>query len=266
MSSSFDGPLGGAVPPVRDDEPVGLAMPQSGADDEAGTTRSPYAGPATEDIPYVPEGTAPTGSTGPGMSSPPSSGTSSSGLSGVASTATEQGGEVVRETGRQARQLMETTREELTAQAAQQQSRIAGGLASLSDELRAMASSTDQPGMASDLAEQAADRLSSAGSWLERREPGQVVDEVRRFAAEKPGTFLAIAVGIGLIAGRATRGMAASAHDAGSESPSAGRHIDIRDAPVQAPMSDLEQDRDADSIASEWTASSVGETVGGDLR
>ena len=40
-----------------------------------------------------------------------------------------------------------------------------------------------------------------------------LLDDVRRFAARRPGMFLAIAAGVGVVAGRLTRGLAADDND-----------------------------------------------------
>jgi hypothetical protein len=45
--------------------------------------------------------------------------------------------------------------------------------------------------------------------WLEHREPGDLLDEVRRFARRRPGTFLVGAAVAGALVGRLTRGVVA---------------------------------------------------------
>ena len=45
------------------------------------------------------------------------------------------------------------------------------------------------------------------------RDPGALLDEVRSFARRKPGTYLAIALGAGVLAGRLTRGLTAPTDD-----------------------------------------------------
>ena len=105
----------------------------------------------------------------------------------VAQSAKEQVGEVTAEAGRQARQLADQVRFEVTDQAATQQQRVAGGIRSLADELHGMARGSDQDGPATDLARQAADRMQGVAQWLEDREPGSVLDEVRSFARRRPG-------------------------------------------------------------------------------
>ena len=121
-----------------------------------------------------------------------------------------QAKDVTREAGQQVRSLLGQGREELTSQASQQQKKLAGGLRSFSSELGAMADGTSdsaEPGLATDLARNLAERTDAVAGWLDDREPGALLDEVKRFARNRPGTFLAIAAGAGLVVGRLTRGM-----------------------------------------------------------
>ena len=131
----------------------------------------------------------------------------------VAGVAGEQAGQVASEATQQVKQLARQTRGELTEQAATQQKRVASGLRSLSKELSAMANGAEQPGMATDLAQQAGERTNAVASWLEEREPGHVVEEITRFARQRPGAFLALAAGAGFLIGRLGRGLKAAADD-----------------------------------------------------
>jgi hypothetical protein len=124
----------------------------------------------------------------------------------VGDVAREQASGVAAEAGRQGRSLLEQAQGQLQEQAAEGQHRIAKKLLSLSDELRSMAESSNQ-GVAVDVTQQAASRIRDAGHWLEKREPGQVVSEVQSFARRRPGVFLVLAAGAGLVAGRLTRGL-----------------------------------------------------------
>jgi hypothetical protein len=72
-----------------------------------------------------------------------------------------------------------------------------------------MAANGGQSGLGAELARQAADRMHGAASWLERREPADLLDEVRNFARRRPGAFLIGAAVAGLAAGRLTRGLTA---------------------------------------------------------
>jgi hypothetical protein len=152
----------------------------------------------------------------------------------VAQTAKEQGREVVGEASRQARNLYGEARTQLAGQASDQQRRAAGGLRSLADEMRSMADQGSQSGPASELTRQAADRVHSVAGWLENREPGDLVAEVRNYARRNPGTFLLGAAVLGVLAGRMTRNIAAVSN-AGSSGSTAG--ADYRSAYSQ-PVTD----------------------------
>src|SRR4029079_14440947 len=127
----------------------------------------------------------------------------------VADTVKEQAGQVTAEATHQAKQLLAQAQSELSEQAAATQQRVSEGLHALADELSGMARNSDQDGVATDLARQAADKARQAAGWLADRDPGSLLDEVRSFARKKPGTYLAIALGAGVLAGRLTRGLTA---------------------------------------------------------
>jgi hypothetical protein len=135
----------------------------------------------------------------------------------VAGVAGEQAGQVASEATHQVKQLVHQTKGELTEQAATQQQRVASGLRSLSKELSTMAQGSEQSGMATDLVHQASQRTNAVASWLEQREPGHVLDEVTRFARQRPGAFLALAAGAGLLVGRLGRGLKAATDDASDQ-------------------------------------------------
>jgi hypothetical protein len=125
----------------------------------------------------------------------------------VADVAKDQAGNVAAEAKSQAKDLLGQGREELRQQTAQQQDRVASGLHSLSRELGSMASSANEQGLATDLAREASDRARTIATWLESREPGQLLDEVRSFARERPGAFLGLAAAAGVVVGRLGRGL-----------------------------------------------------------
>jgi hypothetical protein len=150
----------------------------------------------------------------------------------VAQVAKDQLGTVVGEAGRRSKDLLEQSRTELTQQAGQQQQRVAGGLQTLSKELHSMSNHEGESGLATDLAQQGADKIGELASWLEDREPGQLVGEVTAFARRRPGTFLLLAAGLGLAAGRLTRGVAAASSS--DQSGSGGQSGSVQISPVQS--------------------------------
>ncbi|GAB3551118.1 hypothetical protein GCM10027404_19640 [Arthrobacter tumbae] len=138
---------------------------------------------------------------------------------GVAQTAGSEAKNVAHEAGAQARNLVGELGSDLKSQAGTQQQRVSDGLRSLSDELNTMAQSSES-GTAQHLVQQAAQRTGSAASWLEGRDPGSLLDEVTGFARRKPGTFLLVAAGAGLLAGRLARGLQGGSES--SSTPSTG--------------------------------------------
>ena len=134
----------------------------------------------------------------------------------VAGTAAEQAGNVAQEVKTQARDLLGEARGQAQGQARAGQQKAADGIRSLSQELREMADGGQQSGTVSEIARQAADRADNLAEWLGRREPGDLVDEVRSFARRRPGAFLLGAAVAGVVVGRLTRGAVDSARaDAG---------------------------------------------------
>jgi hypothetical protein len=133
---------------------------------------------------------------------------------------TEQAGAITAEAGRQAKVLLGQARSELSDQAAQQQQRVAGGLHSLADELTGMVDGSAQDGVATDLARMGADKAREVAQWLDGRDPGSLLEEVRSYARRRPGTYLALALGAGLLAGRLTRGLTAPSTDSSADQAS----------------------------------------------
>jgi len=130
----------------------------------------------------------------------------------VAQTATDQARQVAAETGRQVRDLLGEAQGQARDQASAQQQKAAVQLHSFADELGQMAANGGRAGVASEFARQAAGRLHGAASWLEQREPADLLNEARNFARRRPGAFLIGAAAAGLVAGRVTRGLAANSN------------------------------------------------------
>lgn len=131
----------------------------------------------------------------------------------VAGVARDELHKVGSETKQQAKDLYRQTQTELKDQAASQQKRVASGIRSLSDEFGSMAEKSETQGVASDLAQQAATRAASVADWLDQRDPGALLEEVKGFARRRPGVFIAIAAVAGVVAGRLTRSVIAEAKE-----------------------------------------------------
>ncbi|MGP4030984.1 hypothetical protein [Pseudarthrobacter sp. 1C304] len=137
----------------------------------------------------------------------------------VAETAKTEAANVAAEVKTNAKDLLYQAKSDLTDQAGAQQQKVAEGLRSISTELSSMASASDQPGVASDLVRQAAERSSAVASWLDGRDPGSLVTEVKSFARQRPGTFLLLAAGAGVLAGRLSRSLSAGAPGTDASAP-----------------------------------------------
>ncbi|MBT2555022.1 hypothetical protein [Arthrobacter sp. ISL-5] len=151
----------------------------------------------------------------------------------VAGTAKAEAANVASEVKTNARDLLYQAKSDLTSQAGTQQQKVAQGLRNISGELSSMASASDQPGVASDLVRQAADRSQAIASWLDNRDPGSLLDEVKSFARQRPGAFLLIAAGAGVLAGRLGRSLQAGAPATGSATGTS-----VPRQPIQPPVAE----------------------------
>ncbi|WP_394194063.1 hypothetical protein [Microbacterium foliorum] len=155
----------------------------------------------------------------------------------VIGTAKAEAASVVGEAKTQAKDLYAQTTRELKEQAHTQQQRLAGGLRSVSDELGSMAANSEGSGVASDLVQQVAGRLSGAASWLGDRDPASVLTEVKRYARREPGTFILGAAIVGVAVGRLTRALASNSSEVANcrrASPQSGRSAFLRGTHARA--------------------------------
>src|ERR1700736_2255732 len=106
-------------------------------------------------------------------------------------SASRRARQVVSETARQARDLLGEASGQARDQASVQQQNAARQLRAVADELQEMAAKSGQSGVATEVAQQAAGRIHGAASWLEQREPADLLQAVRDFARRRPGVFLA---------------------------------------------------------------------------
>jgi hypothetical protein len=128
----------------------------------------------------------------------------------VAQSAAEQTKRVTDETGKQARNLLREGQQQLTEQAREGQQQAARGLHTLAEQLEDMYAKSDGSGIGPEVINQAAGHARTVAAWLDDREPGDLLAEVRDFARRKPGMFLAGAAVAGLLVGRLTRGVVAT--------------------------------------------------------
>jgi len=131
----------------------------------------------------------------------------------VMESAKEQGREVAAEAGRQAKDLYGQARTEMTDQARTQQKRAASGLLAVADEAARMADRGGESGPVTRVVRDASGRIAQAGRWLEDREPGQLLDDVKRYARRHPGAFLLAAAALGVVAGRFAKDLTGASND-----------------------------------------------------
>jgi hypothetical protein len=129
---------------------------------------------------------------------------------GVKDVAKGEATNVAEEAKYQARSLVDQTRSQLRGQANNQQSALAEKLHGWASELGSMASKADESGPMSDLAQEASRKVGEFSHWLENHEPADLLEEVKRYARQRPVAFLAIAAAAGVLAGRVTRGAVAA--------------------------------------------------------
>ena len=126
----------------------------------------------------------------------------------VADTAKEEARSVASEAKFQVRKLTDRVGGEVRSQASTQQHRAAGGIRDVGSQFSEMAATTTSSGLARDLVETVGARADRVASWLDQREPQDLLEEVKRFARRRPGVFLAVAAGVGVVIGRLTRSLA----------------------------------------------------------
>ena len=132
--------------------------------------------------------------------------TAAGAASGVKEVARGEVAHVAEEAKYQTRSLVDQTRYELRGQVMNQQSSLASKLNGWASELGSMASKSDESGPMTDLAQEASRRVGEFSHWLDDHEPADLLDEVKRFARRRPGTFILLAAAAGVVAGRLTRG------------------------------------------------------------
>jgi hypothetical protein len=153
--------------------------------------------------------------------------TAADAASGVKDVAKSEVSNLAGEAKYQARNLVDQTRSQLRDQTSNQQSQLASRLNSWASELGSMASKSDDSGPMTELAQEASRRVGEISHWLDNHEPADLLNEVKRFARRRPGTFLALAAAAGVVAGRVTRGAVAANTSVDSDNePSPARAYD----------------------------------------
>jgi hypothetical protein len=164
----------------------------------------------------------------------------------VVDTAKEQGREVAGDVRQQARRLTDQTRDSMSSQVQSQRDRAIGRLRTMSDELRTMSESSQDSGVGARVTRQAGVYAGQLADFLQDREPGELLDQARSFARQRPGVFLLGAAVAGVVAGRLSRGLVDVHRDGRSDADRDDRPpADVGDASLSAPMTGLAGEQDA---------------------
>ncbi|WP_101523145.1 hypothetical protein [Nocardioides houyundeii] len=143
-------------------------------------------------------------------------GTAKDEASRLAGTTKDEVRSVAEEAKTQARNVMGDARTMVDEQSRTGRDRLVETARTFGQDLEEMADN-GPGGMAGDLARQVAGKARELGDRLDGREPSEILEDVRSFARERPGTFLLGALAAGLVFGRVARGAKdASGSDSGS--------------------------------------------------
>jgi hypothetical protein len=123
----------------------------------------------------------------------------------VRQDAAEQARQVAGTAKEQTRTVMSNVGETVRHQVNDQKSKAAQSLRSLSEEMASMSSERDDA--FAGLMSEASTRVGTFSTWVEQREPQDIVRSVEDFARRRPVVFLAGAALAGALTGRLTRGM-----------------------------------------------------------
>lgn len=132
--------------------------------------------------------------------------TASQAASEVTGTAKEQVAEVASEARTQISDLTSQARAQVAEQASTQKDKAASQARSFADQLQSMARGESTEGPTADIVRSLSTKVQELADKLERTEPQQLLDEVRRYARNKPGTFLFGAALAGFVTGRLAKG------------------------------------------------------------
>lgn len=136
----------------------------------------------------------------------------------MAGTVKEQAGNVAQEVSHQTQNLVDDAKQNLQQQARSGTNELAQTLHRWSDQGHALARSDDpEAGDARRYVGQASDKLAELADHVEQRGFDGLVDDVQRFARQRPGVFLLGAGLAGFVVGRMLRGATAGATNGTSD-------------------------------------------------
>jgi uncharacterized protein YjbJ (UPF0337 family) len=177
----------------------------------------------------------------------------------VAGVAQEHVKKVTGEAKDQLRGLMDEATSQIDEQSRTQKSKLAETLRGFGDDLDRMSSQGSDgagSGTAQQLVSQAADQARGLAGHLEDKEPQELLEDVRRFARQKPGPFVLGALVAGVVVGRFTRGAKAAKADGPTTS------TDVRPTPARVETATPGAVSGLDTTSLPGTVAPVGPTGG----
>jgi hypothetical protein len=168
-------------------------------------------------VPGGPAAGAPEDSSGAKDQAKQAAGTAADQGKHVAGVAQDEVKNVAAEAQNQLRGLLDEATTQVDEQSKAQKSRLADTVRTFGDDLESMRGEGQQDGVAAQVVQQVAGQARSLASHLDDRDPSELLDDVRRFARRRPGTFLLGAIAAGIVVGRVTRGAKAA-----QDQPSSG--------------------------------------------
>ena len=128
----------------------------------------------------------------------------------VASTAKQQAGQVAGEAVNQLKSLTDDARNQATQQVSNATEQLSTKVRSLAGEMRDLGQGKgDANSTIAGLVQQFADKGEQLADQITAKGPGGLVQDLRGFAARKPGTFLLGALAAGVVTGRLVKGATA---------------------------------------------------------
>jgi len=127
---------------------------------------------------------------------------------------------VTAEAQNQLKGLLAQATTQVDEQSKQQKNRLAETVRTFGDDLHEMTSNENAGGgMATQVVQQVADQARGLASRLDDREPREILEDARRFARQRPGTFLVGALAAGIVVGRLARSAKAAQDETSTQAP-----------------------------------------------
>ena len=164
----------------------------------------------------------------------------------VAGVAQDEIKNVAAEAQNQLRGLLDEATTQVDEQSKAQKSRLADTVRTFGDDLESMRGEGQQDGVAAQVVQQVAGQARSLATHLDDREPSELLDDVRRFARRRPGTFLLGAIAAGVVVGPMTRGAKAAQDQpsSGGMEPTLGGAVVTRGPVVETGAASMVDDFD----------------------